>query len=181
MKLLFISDIHGDVESLKIVLEKCREEVADYIIMLGDALYHGPRNSIPDNYNPKEVATILNEYKDKIIAIRGNCDSEVDQMLINYPMMSDYSVVLMKKRRVFLTHGHIYNKDNMLNLSSGDILAHGHTHIPVAEKVNDIYIVNPGSITFPKEGFKPTYGIMTEDKFEVKDFNGIIVKKIEIV
>ena len=129
MKIFFISDIHGSLNYLKKVLELYKEEGANYIVMLGDALYHGPRNPLPEEYNPQAVANLLNEYKDKIIAVRGNCDSEVDQMLIEYPMMADYSIILYNNRRIFLTHGHIYNQDNLPNLSENDVLIHGHTHV----------------------------------------------------
>ncbi len=180
LKLFFISDIHGSIYYLNEALEKFKEEDCDYIVLLGDALYHGPRNPLPKEYNPKEVALLLNQHKDKIIAVRGNCDSEVDQMVIDYPMMGDYSIILHNSRRLFLTHGHIYNKDNLPNLSEGDVLIHGHTHIPVAKKLENIYIINPGSITLPKENNPNSYGILDNDIFEIKDLEGNIIKKIDL-
>lgn len=179
MKLFFISDIHGSIYYLKKAIEAYEEEKADYIVILGDSLYHGPRNPLPKDYNPKEVAILLNEYKDKIISVRGNCDSEVDQMVIEYPTMSDYSIILYEGKRIFLTHGHIYNKNNIPALSEGDILIHGHTHIPTAEKLDNIYLLNPGSITLPKENNPNSYGIIESNIFKVKDFHGNIIKSIE--
>ncbi|MBF8982679.1 phosphodiesterase [Lutibacter sp. B2] len=180
MKIFFISDIHGSHYYLKKALDCFKKEEADHIVILGDALYHGPRNSLPKEYNPKEVANLLNEYKDKIIAVRGNCDSEVDQMIINYPMLGDYSIILNNNRKMFLTHGHIYNEDNLPNLSKGDILIHGHTHIPVAEKLDSIYLINPGSISLPKENNPNSYGILEGELFQIKDLEGIVIKSIEL-
>ncbi|MCT4620036.1 MAG: phosphodiesterase [Marinisporobacter sp.] len=180
MKLFFVSDIHGSLYYLKKALEIYDKEKADYLVLLGDALYHGARNPLPKDYNPKEVAALLNTYKEKIIAVRGNCDSEVDQMVIDYPMMGDYTIVLYENRRLFLTHGHVYNKNNMPNLSENDVLIHGHTHIPVAEKYEHIYLLNPGSITLPKENNPNTYGILENNLFEIKDVDGKLVKSIEL-
>ena len=122
MKLFIISDIHGSLYYLKKVIEIFGKENYDKLVILGDELYHGPRNPLPKDYSPKEVIEILNKYKDKIIAVRGNCDNEVDQMVLSYPIMSDYSMIYLGNKRVFLTHGHIYNIDNPLPMSEGDIL-----------------------------------------------------------
>lgn len=178
MRLLFVSDIHGSITWLNRVLEKFNEEKADYIVLLGDLLYHGPRNPIPEGYDPKAVSETLNSYKDKIIAVRGNCDSEVDQMVVQFPIMSDYNVLFLGGRRIFATHGHKFNETAMPGLSKGDALIHGHTHVPVAKKFQDQYILNPGSITLPKENNPNSYGVMTEEGFEVKSFNGDIIRQI---
>ena len=177
MKLFFISDIHGSREDLVYALAKFEDVKADYIIILGDLLYHGPRNPLPRDYNPKEVAELLNKYKNKIIAVRGNCDSEVDQMLIEFPIMSDFSQIVIDNHRFFLTHGHIYNCNNLPNISKGDILCHGHTHVPLAEEHDDIVIFNPGSITFPKENYKKSYGLYDNNMLKIIDFNGDIIKE----
>lgn len=177
-KLFFISDIHGSLYYLKKALEIYENEKADYIIILGDELYHGARNPLPKDYNPKEVAELLNNYKDKIIAVRGNSDSEVDQMVLEYPMMSAYSIVLHNGRRLFLTHGHIYDRDKLPNLSSGDAIIYGHIHLPLAEKQNNIFVINPGSITLPKEGNPNSYGILENNNFKIKDLDGNVVKEI---
>ncbi|MGK0469276.1 phosphodiesterase [Clostridium sp.] len=178
MKIFLISDIHGSLFFLEKALDRCNEEGASYIVLLGDALYHGPRNPLPKGYNPQAVASLLNDYKDKILAVRGNCDSEVDQMLIEYPMMSDYSIILLDNRRLFLTHGHIYNENNMPSLSENDVMIHGHTHLPIAKKHNGIYILNPGSITLPKEDYPNSYAILEDDLFQIKDLHGTVIKEI---
>lgn len=181
MKIFFISDIHGSIECLNKAIEQFHKENANYIVVLGDALYHGPRNNIPNAYKPKEVVEILNKYKDKIIAVRGNCDSEVDQMLIEYPMMSDYSIILYNGKRLFLTHGHVYNRESLPNIEKGDILVHGHTHIPVAEKMeNGIIIFNPGSITIPKENNPNSYGVLEGNMLKVKDLEGNLIREISM-
>lgn len=172
MKLFFISDIHGSLHYLRKALDNFKQENADYIVILGDHLYHGARNPLPIDYNPREVAKLLNEFADRIIAIRGNCDSEVDEMVLEFPMMSAYSTVLYHGRRLFLTHGHIYHEGNLPKLKEGDAMIYGHTHVPKLEKRGNIYIINPGSITFPKENHPNSYGILEEDKFKIKDLDG---------
>lgn len=179
-KFFFISDIHGSAYYTRIALEKFKKENADYIVILGDELYHGARNPLPSGYNPKEVIHMLNEYSDKIIAIKGNCDSEVDQMVLNFPMMSQYSILVYDKRRLFLTHGHIYNEKNLPKLNRGDVFVYGHTHILKAEKKDSIYIVNPGSITFPKNNNRNSYAILENDVFKIKDLDGKLIKEIEL-
>ncbi|RXM74497.1 phosphodiesterase [Clostridium tetani] len=178
MKLFFISDIHGSSYYLEKVINIYEKEKADYLVILGDELYHGARNPLPKEYNPKKVAEILNKYKNKIIAVRGNCDSEVDQMVLNYPIMSDYSIILYNNRRLFLTHGHIYNKNNLHTISNGDVFIYGHTHVPLAERINNIFIINPGSITFPKENTPHCYGILENNTFKIKTLDGEVFKEI---
>ena len=172
MKLLFISDIHGSLYYARQAIEIFKKENADYIVILGDHLYHGARNPLPVEYNTIEVAKLLNQYSNRIISIRGNCDSEVDEMVLSFPMMSTYSTVFYNGKRLFLTHGHIYNEDNLPKLSEVDVFAYGHTHIPKAEKREGIFVINPGSITFPKENYTNSYGIMDETSFKVKDLDG---------
>lgn len=181
MKLFFVSDIHGSAFYTRRALEIFKKEEADFIVILGDELYHGARNPLPVEYNPKEVTELLNEYADKIIAIRGNCDSEVDAMVLNYPMMSDYSIVLYNGRRLFLTHGHVYDEENLPKLSSGDVFIYGHYHIPKAEKKGDVFIINPGSITFPKENNPNTYAMLEDNIFTIKDLEGNIFKSLELL
>lgn len=178
MKLFFISDIHGSVYYLQKALERFLEEEADYIVILGDILYHGARNPLSLEYDAKKVTEIINGYADKIIAVRGNCDSEVDQMVLDFPIMSTYSNILYNNRRLFLTHGHIYNEDNMPKLNDGDLFIYGHYHIPRAEKKGDVYFINPGSITLPKENSPHTYGVLDGDMFRIKDIDGNVFKEI---
>jgi len=179
MKIFVISDIHGSLEYLEKALEAYKSEKADMILILGDVLYHGPRNPIPRSYDPQSVAKLLNNLKNKIIAVRGNCDSEVDQMLLEFPIMSDFSNIFWNDKRIFATHGHLYNIKKNPNISPGDILIHGHTHIPLAEINNAIFILNPGSITFPKENYPNSYGIFEGNSFKVISFDSKIIKEIE--
>ncbi|ARC84883.1 phosphodiesterase, family protein [Clostridium argentinense CDC 2741] len=181
MKLFFMSDIHGSLKYAKLGVEAFIKEEADYMVILGDVLYHGPRNPLPEEYNPKEVANLLNEYAEKIIGVRGNCDAEVDQMLLTYPCMMDYNVILTRNRRIFVTHGHIYNENNLPNISKGDIIIYGHTHIPVAESENGIFIFNPGSIAYPKENNPHSYGVIDGNKFYIKNLEGEVIKEIDIL
>lgn len=180
MKLFIISDIHGSLYYLKKVMEIFERGNYDKLVILGDELYHGPRNPLPRDYSPKDVIEILNQYRDKIIAVRGNCDSEVDQMVLNYPLMSDYSMIYLGKRRVFLTHGHLYNIDNPLPMSQGDILLYGHFHIPMIEEREGIYFFNPGSISLPKNNSKNSFAILEENRFTIKDLEENIVAEVEI-
>lgn len=178
MKLFIISDIHGSLYYLKKVIEIFGKENYDKLVILGDELYHGSRNPLPKDYSPKEVIEILNKYKDKIIAVRGNCDSEVDQMVLSYPIMSDYSMIYLGNKRVFLTHGHIYNIDNPLPMSEGDILLYGHFHIPMIEKKEERYFFNPGSISLPKNNSNHSFALLDETKFQIKDLDENILMEI---
>lgn len=178
MKLFFISDIHGSKYYLEKAISQFEKEKADYIIILGDQLYHGPRNPLPKDYNPNECANLLNLYKDKIIAIRGNCDSEVDQVMLKYPILADSSTILIDNKRFFLTHGHIYNKDNMPPLNKGDIFVSGHVHLPIAEIDNDIIFFNPGSISIPRDGNPSSYGIYEQGRLFIKTLEGDEIKSL---
>ncbi|EHA1126104.1 phosphodiesterase [Vibrio navarrensis] len=173
MKLFFASDLHGCLEATKAMLTCFENSGAEHLILLGDLLNHGPRNPIPRAYNPPEVARLLNEYTDKIIAVRGNCDSEVDQMLLSFPMMMDYAWVLLEpERKVFLTHGHKYHAKQKPVLRAGDVLVHGHTHIPVAQWEEGNLIFNPGSVTFPREGKPASYGVYDSGTWSVIALSG---------
>lgn len=180
MKLFFISDIHGSESYLEKAIEKYLEEKADYIVILGDILYHGARNPLPKGHNPKGVIEILNSYSDKIIAVRGNCDSEVDEMVLAFPIMSTYSNILYGNKRLVLTHGHIYNEENLLPLTKGDVFIYGHTHLPRAEEIDGLYFLNPGSIALPKEDNPHSYGVLSNNIFQVKSLEGNIIKEINI-
>ncbi len=180
MKIMFISDIHGSKKYASLGLEKFKEEGATHLVLLGDLMYHGPRNPLPEDYDPKEVAELLNHYKDKIIAIRGNCDSEVDQMLLEFPIMADYTEIMLENYKIFATHGHIYNRENMPLLNKGDVFIHGHIHLPVTEIYDEVYYLNPGSITLPKENNRNSYGILVNNTFTIKDLDGNVIKSIKI-
>lgn len=180
MKLFIISDIHGSAAWLDRALAIYEQEEADQLILLGDLLYHGPRNPLPEGYDPERVATALNAHKDKIIAVRGNCDAEVDQMLLDFPMMADYTVVMLNKMRLFISHGHVHSMDQLPPLSVGDVFMQGHTHVPVAERRGSLTMLNPGSISLPKENFHNSYAILDDDQFYIKDFAGNTMMQITL-
>ena len=180
MKLFFMSDIHGSFHFLKKAMDRYEKENAGYIVLLGDALYHGARNPLPEGYNPKEAAALLNAYASRIIAVRGNCDSEVDQMVLNFPITADYSNLLISERRLFLSHGHIYGPGNLPRLGAGDAFVYGHTHILRVEKQGGFFLINPGSISMPKENNPRTYGVLDGTVFTIKDLDGNTVKELEI-
>ncbi len=173
MKLLIASDIHGDIESAKRLIQVFEKEGCDKLLLLGDVLYHGPRNNLPGRYAPKEVIELLNTYSDKILAVRGNCDTEVDQMVLTFPILADYAILSLDGLTVYATHGHKFNTETPPPLAEGDLLLHGHTHVVRNVKFgkNNSYL-NPGSITLPKENFPRTYMIYEARKFTVYDFDG---------
>lgn len=164
MKYLICSDIHGSVAATKKLLAQFKELNCDFFIHLGDVHYFGPRNPFPEEYCPKEVATMLNGIKDKIIAVRGNCDSEVDQMLLEFPMMSDYAIVLDNGHRLFLTHGHIFSPEKLPYLSKGDFFFSGHTHERVLKEKDGVTICNPNSASLPKDGNPASFVVYENEK-----------------
>lgn len=166
MHILILSDIHGAALPLKHVLEHNANFQWDYIVLLGDYLNHGPRNPLPQDYNPQAVADLLNQLNSRIIAVRGNCDSEVDQYLLNFPMMSDYHC-LYQQNGLFMTHGHLATESLKLPHKAGDIHLSGHTHIPLLEIKDYILYMNPGSISLPKGGHPPTYGRIIDQTFTI--------------
>lgn len=180
MKLVFISDIHGSYKYAKKAIEIFEREEGTNLVILGDVLYHGPRNPLPEEYNPKQVAELFNSINEKIIAVRGNCDAEVDQMVLDFPCMADYSVLFWEGKRIYITHGHLYNKDNMLKLSEGDVIVHGHTHIIEEMIQHGVKIINPGSISYPKNNNPHSYGVLEGKTFKIKDIDGNILNTIEI-
>ena len=180
MKLMIASDIHGSAYWCKKMLEAFEQNGAEKLILLGDILYHGPRNDLPKEYAPKEVIAMLNEMKNEIYAVRGNCEAEVDQMVLKFPIMADYCIIMDGERTIYASHGHIYNENNLPPLKNGDIFIHGHTHVLRAEKRETYTILNPGSVSIPKEGNPPTYAIFEDGVFTIKDFEGNIVKSIEL-
>ncbi|MCU6726538.1 Phosphodiesterase yfcE [uncultured Clostridium sp.] len=180
MKLMFASDIHGSAYYCEKMLECYRREQAERLWILGDILYHGPRNDLPEEYAPKKVIAMLNEIKEEICAVRGNCDTEVDQMVLEFPILADYSLLAVDGLRLYATHGHVYNEQHMLPLMPGDILIHGHTHIYEAKKSGKHMILNPGSVSIPKGGNPPTYAILEDGVFSIKDLDGQVLKGIEL-
>ncbi|MBE5815604.1 MAG: phosphodiesterase [Clostridiales bacterium] len=169
MKILFASDIHGSAAAMERILAKLEEEKADRFVLLGDLLYHGPRNDLPDRYAPKEVFAMLNSCAMTPLCVRGNCDAEVDQMVLEFPIMADYALLpLDGGRTAFVTHGHLFNIGNPPPHQPGDVLVHGHTHVHCAIPQEDYVYINPGSAALPKEGQAPSYMIYEDGVFTVK-------------
>ena len=172
MKILIASDIHGSAKYCRELLEAYRRESAERLFLLGDILYHGPRNDLPEEYNPKEVIELLNAYKNVTYSVRGNCEAEVDQMVLNFPVMADYMLLPIGDRMVFATHGHIYNNENLPPLNIGDILLTGHTHVTACEDMGRYIYMNPGSVSLAKEGTPRGYMVLENGNFIWKKLDG---------
>ena len=177
---MFASDIHGSAYYCRKMLKAYEDEGASRLILLGDILYHGPRNDLPKEYAPKEVIQLLNEKKDHIYNVRGNCDAEVDQMVLDFPVLADYALLELDGKTFYASHGHIYNEGNLPPLKEGDIFIHGHTHVLRAEKKEHYTILNPGSVSIPKEGNPPTYAILENGVFTIKTFDQEIIKELTV-
>ncbi len=173
-KLLIASDIHGAAPALEALLDAFVREGADRLVLLGDILYHGPRNDLPAGYDPKRCIALLSPFKDRILAVRGNCDTEVDQMVLPFPILADYAVIAAGDRLIYLSHGHKYGEDNPPPLATGDILLGGHTHVAkIAEKEGYTYL-NPGSVSIPKEDTPQGYILFDGECFLFKTLDGAI-------
>lgn len=173
MKLMVASDIHGSAHWCAELLKAFDAEGADRLLLLGDLLYHGPRNPLPQEYAPMEVAAMLNGRRGQVFCVRGNCDSEVDQMVLELPILADYALVPLGKRMVFATHGHHHHTAALPPLAPGDILLHGHTHVPAWETCGEgNFYFNPGSIALPKEGTERGYLLLTETEAVWKTVKG---------
>lgn len=179
MKWMIISDIHGSYDDLKKVMEIYEEEKMEKLIILGDILYHGPRNPLPEGYQPQKVIKLLNQYKDKIMAVRGNCDAEVDQMVLEFPMRGDYSELYADGYRFFLTHGHLYDETHLPMLHSGDIFMYGHFHKPVLKKENGIVLLNPSSISLPKAGQK-SFGVYEDGELKIVTLDKKVLQSMKL-
>lgn len=176
MKWMIASDIHGSAKYCREMLKAFERERADRLILLGDLLYHGPRNDLPEEYAPKEVIAMLNAVKENLFCVRGNCEAEVDQAVLEFPVMADYALLEAGKRTVFITHGHIYNAKNMPPLKEGDVLLHGHTHVTACEDIGGILYCNPGSVALPKGDSIRGYMTLEDNKFCWKDLEGVVQK-----
>ncbi|MBR6407509.1 MAG: phosphodiesterase [Clostridia bacterium] len=172
MKLMFASDIHGSAAYCEKALQKFNEEKADRLILLGDILYHGPRNPLPEQYDPQAVARMLNGIKERILCVRGNCDSEVDQMMLDFPIMADCALLFLDGKTVFVTHGHVYNEQKPPKLGAGNIVIHGHTHVSGIWQNGGLMYINPGSVALPKENTPHSYMIYEDGAFKIRDFEG---------
>ncbi|MDE6594841.1 MAG: phosphodiesterase [Oscillospiraceae bacterium] len=169
MKLMFASDIHGAADCCEKMLKRFDEERAEKLFLLGDILYHGPRNDLPADYAPKKVIAMLNERKNQLLCVRGNCDTEVDQMVLEFPILAEYALLFLDGRTVFLTHGHKFNTDNPPLLNDGDILLHGHTHVQTIDESRSYTYMNPGSVSLPKNGMPKSYMIYEDGVFSLRE------------
>ena len=175
MKWMIASDIHGSAYFCRQLLEAFRKEQADRLLILGDILYHGPRNNLPRDYAPREVLSMLNQIKNKLCCVRGNCDTEVDQMVLEFPILADYCILTAGDRLIYATHGHNHNLKSLPPLQRGDILMHGHTHIPAWEPFGNANLyLNPGSVSIPKEGSAHSYMVLEENTVFWKSLDGTV-------
>ena len=152
MKFVIASDIHGSAFWCGRLMELVEQEKPDKLILLGDILYHGPRNDLPRDYAPKQVIPMLSQWKDRILCVRGNCEAEVDQMVLPFPCMADYALVSDGEKTFYLTHGHLYSPEKLPPLEKGHIFLYGHTHVKLDREVEGIRCLNPGSVSIPKDG-----------------------------
>ncbi len=170
---MIASDLHGSAEYTRQLVAAYEREKPDWLILLGDILYHGPRNDLPAGYNPKEVIALLSPLASRLLCVRGNCDTEVDQMVLPFPVMAEYSMLPIGRHRLFITHGHVYNTQNPPPLGKGDILLHGHTHVPVCEhQPGGWWYLNPGSVSIPKENSQHSYMLLDGGTFYWKNLAG---------
>lgn len=181
MKLLIASDLHGAAPAVRALVARVEAEAPDRVVLLGDLLYHGPRNDLPEGYAPKEVIPLLNGLKPALLCVRGNCDAEVDQMVLDFPILADYAVLPVGRRLVYATHGHVHNLKNLPPLVPGDVLLHGHTHIPAwAEFGEGNLYLNPGSVSIPKEGSAHSYMTLEGETFLWKTLEGEVYRELEL-
>ena len=177
---MIASDIHGSALFCRQLLDRVEAENPDKLLLLGDLLYHGPRNDLPQGYRPKDVITMLSGLKDRILAVRGNCEAEVDQMVLEFPIMADYMALFLEGRMVFVTHGHLFNEENLPNFNPGDVLIHGHTHVRAAADRGAYFFLNPGSMALPKGDGVHSYMVYEDGVFTTKDMDGAVLETLDI-
>lgn len=173
MKWMIASDLHGSAYYTRLLLEAMDREQPDRLLLLGDLLYHGPRNDLPRDYAPKEVIALLNPLAGRVFCVRGNCEAEVDQMVLEFPVLADYCLIPAGQRMIYVTHGHVWTEDRPPRLAPGDILLTGHTHIPKCADHGTYVYLNPGSVSIPKDGSWHGYMIWEETGFVWKDLEGV--------
>lgn len=169
MKILIASDIHGSAYWCRKMLDSFNSSGAERLLLLGDLLYHGPRNDLPQGYDPKEVTKMLNAVADRILCVRGNCDAEVDQMVLEFPIMADYAYICIGEQKIFATHGHLFSPEQPPKLQNGDILISGHTHITYDRTIGNFRCINPGSVSLPKEGTRHSCLLCEDGNFTFID------------
>jgi putative phosphoesterase len=172
MKLLIASDLHGSAYWCRKLMDAWDREQPERVLLLGDLLYHGPRNALPEEYNPAETARMLNERKREILCVQGNCDADVDQMVLEFPIMAAYAYIAEGKTRIFATHGHVFHTGNVPPLQAGDILLHGHTYVPAWEDHGGWMYLNPGSVSIPKGESRRGYMTLENGVFLWKTLEG---------
>ena len=175
MKLMFASDIHGSRSATEAILRQYALEGADRLVLLGDLLYHGPRNDLPDQYDPKAVTALLNAHKNELLCVRGNCDAEVDQMVLEFPIQADYALFDLDGTTAFVTHGHLYHLDCLPPHKDGDLLIHGHTHVLTVQEKDCMTYINPGSAALPKEGQPKSYMVYENGVLTIKTLDGDVL------
>ena len=180
MKLMIASDLHGSAFYCRQLLAAMEREQPDKLLLLGDILYHGPRNDLPEGYAPKEVIAMLNPLRERLLCVRGNCDTEVDQMVLEFPIMADYMALFLEGRMVFVTHGHLFNEENLPNFNPGDVLIHGHTHVRAAADRGAYFFLNPGSMALPKGDGVHSYMVYEDGVFTTKDMDGAVLETLDI-
>ena len=178
MKLVIASDLHGSLYYAQKLIDRFETEKGDKLVILGDFYYHGPRNVLPQGYDPAKVANILNAYKSKIIAIKGNCDSEVDQTISEFTMEESLNIEADGKT-ITLSHGHKFDINNM-PVYCGDIFLYGHYHVPFVQEKDGVIVASPGSISLPKQDSKHTYMTIENDIMLIKSLDGEIIIKKEL-
>lgn len=182
---MIASDIHGSAYYCEKLIWAYEKEKAERLLLLGDILYHGPRNDLPKEYQPKAVIQMLNEIKQEILCVRGNCDTEVDQMVLEFPILAEYCILPFGKNMVFATHGHVWNKDNLPMLKTGDVLLNGHFHVPSCEVTDAFIYMNPGSVSIPKENSEHSYMLMEvtgeHTRFAWENLDGEMYQEMTLV
>lgn len=177
MKLMIASDLHGSFYYCEKLIKKFFEEKADRLVLCGDILYHGPRNDLPKGYDAKMTAVALNGIKNKIFCVRGNCDAEVDQNMLEFPVLAENALICIDGKVFFITHGHKFSIDNPPPVNKGDVVISGHTHVPLFVNKDDVFYVNPGSVSIPKGNSSNGYMIFENSTFILKDIEGKEIKK----
>lgn len=180
MKMMIASDIHGSAYYCEKMIKAYQMEKADKLLLLGDILYHGPRNDLPKEYQPKKVISLLNDIKQELVCVRGNCEAEVDQMVLDFPVLADYCVFYVEGHMIYATHGHHLDDKTYAILKPNDILLCGHTHIPLCEKREHFIYCNPGSVSIPKENSPHGYMLLENSELIWKDFEGKVYQQFMI-
>lgn len=180
MKLMIASDIHGSAYYCRELINAFEREKPDKLLLLGDILYHGPRNELPRDYNPKLVTEMLNAISENIICVCGNCDAAVDRMVLDFEVLADYAYLYIDGTAFFAAHGHKFNEKNPPKLKAGDVLLNGHTHIPKFSECDNFVYANCGSVSIPKEDSPNSYVIFEKHKLSWRTLDGDIFMNAEV-